>query len=452
MDRKLQILVRAAFIVTDAIAIAVSFYWIRDALPTPLLIAATIVFCFVFLAVFGAYRFTSRRSVGLQVVGLVLCILGGVLVAWHMSSRPNLGVSDLALFILSSVLLMLVLRNALYRWEHYLYRRQEGMIRVLVIGMSRASATLVERMLASADTARFEFVGYLHDRLESSSSLAHLGKVAGVESVIQERCVDVVLHAGLPEQMVTVSSICQRHHLDYVVLPSMLGAFGQRLSVEYLGGFPVLRVRESGLFGWGYVFKRVFDVCLALFLIMCLSPIWVLTIIALVIERRGIHIFAPEQRVDGRTGNTFSMLRFVTLRPGEGEEPLTQEEVELHNAGVIQDKSLDKCTRLGRFLRKTELNELPQLINVLQKTMSIVGPRAAYPEEVRYYSNYHYKRLRLKPGITGMWQVSRHTTDGSVESMLRTDVWYVEHWSFWLDVKICLKTAGFLFKRLLRVS
>ena len=186
--------------------------------------------------------------------------------------------------------------------------------------------------------------------------------------------------------------------------------------------------------------KRVFDFCVSLSLCIGLSPallgIPVLVILEDLIRFQKVELpFYREDRVS--KGEVFAFYKFRTFRPGVVKDELTQ-------AGFIETKVLESregsLTAMGHFLKKFYLDELPQIWNVLKGDMSIIGPRPPIPAEVEQYDTWHRRRLRMRPGITCIWQVNGRNNISSFNEWAKLDLEYIDNWSIWLDLKILFKT------------
>jgi exopolysaccharide biosynthesis polyprenyl glycosylphosphotransferase len=211
-----------------------------------------------------------------------------------------------------------------------------------------------------------------------------------------------------------------------------------RLTVRPLGRFPVIYVEPVVRDGWRARAKRTFDVVVAGGLLVATSPVLALAALAIRLDSPGPVLFR-QQRV-GRDGKVFHVLKLRTMYM-DAEERL-QELLHLNEADgpLFKLRSDPRVTRVGGFLRKTSIDELPQLVNVLRHEMSIVGPRPALPREVERWAPDLHQRLRVLPGITGAWQVSGRS-DASFDDYVRLDLSYVDNWSLLTDVAIVLKTV-----------
>jgi exopolysaccharide biosynthesis polyprenyl glycosylphosphotransferase len=219
---------------------------------------------------------------------------------------------------------------------------------------------------------------------------------------------------------------------------TLLDVAPNRLTVRPLGRFPVVYVEPTERDGWRAKAKRSFDLALSVVGLILALPILAVAAVAIKLTSPGPVLFRQE-RV-GLNGTTFQVLKLRTMVT-DAEERLTEiahlNEAEGPLFKVRQDP---RVTRVGRFLRSTSLDELPQLFNVLRGEMSLVGPRPALPTEVAQWCGDLHGRLRVKPGITGMWQVSGRS-DSSFDEYQRLDLYYVDNWSLVADLSIMLRTV-----------
>lgn len=225
---------------------------------------------------------------------------------------------------------------------------------------------------------------------------------------------------------------------DIVVDPGLLEVAGPRLHVKPVDGLPLLRLSEPRFSGVARVMKGCFDRVCAVGLLVVLLP--VLLVIGLAVRSDGGPVFFRQTRV-GRNGRTFRMVKFRSMvvdAESRRAELLTVNE----GAGpLFKMRSDPRITRIGGLLRRYSLDELPQLFNVLHGSMSLVGPRPPLPDEVAAYSKETHRRLHVRPGLTGLWQVSGRS-NLSWEESVRLDLRYVENWSLALDALILWKTLG----------
>ena len=220
------------------------------------------------------------------------------------------------------------------------------------------------------------------------------------------------------------------------------------IEVQSAVGIPIITLKPTPLDGWGGILKRLFDIVGALFGLIIFSPIFLIIAIAIKLDSKGTIIFkylddgSRVKRV-GEKGELFNFYKFRSMYPNTHNLRYTElaDQNVREGSPMVKIKDDPRITKVGKFIRKTSLDELPQLWNVLKGEMSLVGPRPHLPEEVAKYKNHHKFVLSLKPGITGLAQISgRSNLD--FEKEIQLDTYYIETWSIWLDIKIIIKTFG----------
>jgi exopolysaccharide biosynthesis polyprenyl glycosylphosphotransferase len=227
------------------------------------------------------------------------------------------------------------------------------------------------------------------------------------------------------------------------LLPRLLEVVGSSVEFDELDGVTLLGVRRHGLSRSSRALKRGVDVVGASLGLLVLAPLMPLVIVAIKLDSRGPVLF--RQRRMGREDEVFEMLKFRTMVKDADQQKL--ELMSRNEAdGLFKIADDPRVTRLGRMLRRTSLDELPQLINVLKGEMSLVGPRPLVVEEDRRVEGWQRRRLLVRPGITGLWQIFGAARI-PLHEMVKIDYLYGANWSLWLDVKILLRTVQFVFAR-----
>ena len=227
--------------------------------------------------------------------------------------------------------------------------------------------------------------------------------------------------------------------IDLVVAATLTDVAGPRIHTQPVAGLPLIHVEAPEFRGGRKAFKELVDRTVALIAVVVLSPVWLVIAAAVAVSSRG-PVFYRQTRV-GRGGREFCLVKFRTMVSGaHAMRAVLADRNEGHGL-LFKMRNDPRVTRVGRWLRKWSLDELPQLINVLRGQMSLVGPRPPLPEEVARYDRDVARRLLVKPGITGLWQVSGRS-DLSWHDGLRLDLYYVENWSLTSDLLILWKTLG----------
>jgi exopolysaccharide biosynthesis polyprenyl glycosylphosphotransferase len=231
--------------------------------------------------------------------------------------------------------------------------------------------------------------------------------------------------------------MCRRGQVDIKIYPDLFAYMARDLSVDELGGVPLLTVRDIALRGWKLSLKRGLDVVGSVLGLVLLSPLMLLTAALIRLESSG-SVFYTQERM-GLDGRPFHMIKFRSMRT----------DAESHGPGwTVKDDP--RVTRIGRFIRRTSWDEIPQLINVFIGEMSLVGPRPERPIYVQMFRDRiprYMERHREKSGMTGWAQVNGLRGDTSIEERTSYDLWYVENWSLWLDIKILIRQVLKVFLR-----
>lgn len=192
-----------------------------------------------------------------------------------------------------------------------------------------------------------------------------------------------------------------------------------------------------------WIFKRVFDISISIFILFLLIPLWVFIMLAVKLEEPTASPIFKQTRV-GKQGHTFKMFKFRTMVSDAEFLRVGLEEENEHSGPIFKIKKDPRVTRVGVFLRKTSLDEFPQLMNVIKGDMSLIGPRPALCEEVSRYSEEQKKRLAITPGCTGLWQVSGRS-NLCFEEMVELDLKYIENYGLLMDIKIFFRTFKVIF-------
>ena len=370
-------------------------------------------------------------------------VLGTVIfVAVMYFSRERFSRLTLGLFATYAFVLVGVTRTVFRAVLNELRRRGHNLKSILVIG----AGVLGQRVIDTIEGHRelgFRVTGVLTRNPDKVGSVVKgapvLGHLSDVERVLDERPVDQVIIALPIEDQVQVRDLMERLALrtvDVKVVPDLYQYITLCGGLEEFGGLPIINLQSHPLAGWNLVFKRVFDVLLALVAILLTGPVMLVTALAVKLTSKGPVLYRQERM--GMDGATFHILKFRTMR--------TDAEV----AGAMMASKHDaRRTPIGTFLRKYSVDELPQFFNVLRGDMSLVGPRPERPvfiEDFKKQIPRYHLRHKVKAGITGWAQVNGLRGQTSIEKRIEYDLYYIENWSLMLDLKILVRTAlgGFL--------
>jgi exopolysaccharide biosynthesis polyprenyl glycosylphosphotransferase len=289
--------------------------------------------------------------------------------------------------------------------------------------------------------------------IENFSNVNVVGNLEDLPDVIRQLEIQevIITDSDLPSEKLfeAMMSIGRKQKVEFRLAPSVFNFLPQKTSVEQIGVLPMVRLFREPLSDAERFIKRVFDILIAAVLIIALSPLWLLIALFIKLDSKGAILFRQE-RV-GMDGRRFLCYKFRTMK-SDADEDLHREAYRKNIEGAREANAGDdekpvfgkvkddpRVTRVGRFLRRTSLDELPQFLNVLIGDMSVVGARPPIPYEVEDYDLRHRKRLDMKPGITGLWQVSGRNRL-PFEEMVELDLYYIANWSLRLDLKIILLT------------
>ncbi|KDA04880.1 polyprenyl glycosylphosphotransferase [Microbacterium sp. CH12i] len=346
---------------------------------------------------------------------------------------------------------LLVSRVSWRRWLSSRRRQGQFTSRTLIVG-NREDVEYAARILHPIGTAGYEVVGVTlldgnaRELQVENTTIPVLGNFTSIAQVASEVQADTVFVAsrpeGNPDFVKKLSWQLEGTAAELVLANRLADVVGQRLSLEPVDGMPLIRVQIATHTGSRHLFKRAIDIvtsALALIPIALATPVLALLI---KLDSPG-PVFFFQERV-GRDGRRFRMIKFRSMSTG-AEHQLGALKEKNDGAGpLFKLKDDPRVTRVGRVLRKLSLDELPQFWNVLAGEMSVVGPRPPLPHETMSYDSTVSRRLYIKPGITGLWQVSGRS-DLSWEESIRLDLRYVENWSVVNDLKIMWRTASVMF-------
>jgi exopolysaccharide biosynthesis polyprenyl glycosylphosphotransferase len=318
--------------------------------------------------------------------------------------------------------------------------------RVLVIGDALTTA-LVRRKLSNNPALNAMVVGRVGEREDEGDRPDKLfGTIDDLPAVIEEHRIERVVVAPIREgggDVVDIIRLATACGVRVAVLPRMLEVIGTSVVFDDLGGQVLLGVRGFGLSPSSRVLKRTFDVVVGSVVLLVLSPLLLLIALAIRLTSSGPVLFR-QTRV-GRNGGEFQMLKFRTMVTGADERK--HELVNLNEAAPMFKIPDDpRTTRVGRYLRRRSLDELPQLINVLRGDMSLVGPRPLITEEDALFSGWQRRRYHVAPGVTGPWQILG-SSRVPMSDMVTIDYLYCANWSLWLDAKILARTVPYVLSR-----
>jgi exopolysaccharide biosynthesis polyprenyl glycosylphosphotransferase len=408
----------------------------------------------------GIYRMPRGRRFlieATQLVNAILAALGLVVIALFLvrvplSSRLLLGYAGVIV-----TLLLLASRLCARLVKQVFWRRGIGVIRVLVVGDGTAARDLMRSLLAHPNDGRRLWGCLAVDPQQTRDAILIdagrpkvvpvLGRVDELESVMSAqniRQVVIALPGHMSEATERVVRACARRHVDFRLAPELYGIGAAQVTVDDTFGRPVLNIQDTGLIGQRQIMKRILDITLSIIALVPFGLLVMLVIAVLIkLDSRGPVLF--RQRRMTRDGSIFWVYKFRTMRVNAEAELKRLQAKNEASGPIFKMKDDPRLTRVGKWLRRASLDELPQIFNILLGEMSWVGPRPPLPSEVELYEDWQKRRLGTLTGLTGLWQVSGRSLL-PFEEMVKLDLYYVENWSVWLDLKILFMTIPSVLK------
>jgi exopolysaccharide biosynthesis polyprenyl glycosylphosphotransferase len=408
-----------------------------------------VVFSFLVVGIFtarGMYgarlHFELLEDLRVVLVGTTVAAMGVLTLRELLADPPDLAAQTIRLWALSAAYLAAG-RVALHWSRAQAHRHGESLRPTLIIGAGKVGRLTAKRLLEHPEIG-LKPIGFLDKdpMIEETDSLPLpvLGASWDLDRVASQHDVEqvIITFSRAPhEVLLRLVRRCEELGLQVAFVPRLYETITSRLTVEHLGGIPFLSAHPANPKGIQFAIKYAADRVVAAILLMLTLPLTIPTAVAILVST-GRPLFFRQVRV-GRDGRTFEMLKFRTMRPCAAT-PVVELPPDTAPGGVEGD---DRRTKLGSLLRRSSIDELPQLLNVLKGEMSLIGPRPERPEFVGLFeqSVYRYSdRHRVKSGITGWAQVNGLRGKTSLADRVEWDNYYIENWSLWLDVKVLLLT------------
>lgn len=327
----------------------------------------------------------------------------------------------------------------------YLARKGITAQNVLIVGAGKAGEAIAKEFEANSNLG-YRVVGFVDDNVKSySNGFPVLGRIHDILKILSQQHVDELI-VTIPSEREVVNGLIQelrKFDLKIKIIPDTYNLVTTAVEFGQINAFPYVTLVKTPVRGVGLFIKRSFDIVASLLGIFALLPFFLVIACFIKMDSKG-PIFYRQHRI-GKNGQIFRMYKFRSMVSNADELRKQLESYNEVDGPVFKIRKDPRITRIGRFIRKYSIDELPQLFNVLKGEMSIVGPRPPLPKEVEKYGDWEWRRLEVLPGITGLWQVSGRS-DLSFQQWMNLDVYYIENWSFTLDIKIMLKTIPVVFR------
>lgn len=331
--------------------------------------------------------------------------------------------------------------------RYFLMKRFANAPRTLIIG-NRERFQKFERFVRQSNL-EMEIVGYVCINDEDYNEEEYVGKLSELEQLIHEHGIDQIYIMQRRSNQIDIQpylNMCMEMGVTVRIIMNAFRAGAAQTYVSSVGTYPILTYHMVSLNSTERFLKRLIDIFGSLCGIIVFSPIMLLTALLIKIDSPGPVIFKQE-RV-GLNGRRFFMYKFRSMCvDAEDKKRELMEQNEMDSQFMFKMQDDPRITRIGRFIRKTSIDELPQFFNVLKGEMSLVGTRPPTLDEVEMYERGHWRRMSIKPGITGMWQVSGRSSITDFDEIVELDTQYIDRWNVLLDIQILAKTLLQVFRK-----
>ena len=421
-----------------------------------LLIAPFWIAIFAFIGLYSANIYNRRLLEWSRVgVGVFLGIL--LVIGWEYITDYDVFPARLVVVyaFVASFLLVIFERELLRAFRSLLYRFGKGISRVLVIGNSSATADIVAT-LNNTKRSGYQIVAIAAPRriVSVESGIKHFTTVDKALGNIEALKITNIIQTDLydsEERNQQILAAAQSRHIQYNFIPGETEFYAGKNTVDVFLGYPMITVHQTPLAGWGEIVKRIFDAIVSFLLIIILSPVYLLICLLQKLFNRG-PIFYISNRLS-KFSVPIRLIKFRTMSAKFGKRDAAVEFREMGREDLALEYEKNhkvandpRITKLGKFLRATSLDELPQLFNVLRGDLSLVGPRPILPQEIKFGKSRAALLHSVKSGVTGLWQVSGRS-NLSFDERIDLELYYARNWSFWLDIKILVKTIGVVINK-----
>ncbi|MCA1566479.1 MAG: sugar transferase [Acidobacteria bacterium] len=402
--------------------------------------------------------FKATAVASLLIVAVAFLYRGGTAYRAFSYSRAVF-VLDFAFALAAFGALRLLMRGA----QAAVRRGGVNLIPTLVVGRG-AEASLCIREMRERPELGYRVIGVVEKGAidksvpETFEGVPVIASIDDLAETIRETAANevIVADAGVSGDVLfdVMMRVGRIRGVEFRIAPSLFNCLPRKTEIDQIGAMPMIQLFREPLSSTARVVKRGTDILVASCALLLLSPLWLVIAALIKLDSPG-GVFYKQERV-GMDGRIFLFLKFRTMQSGSDDAAhrdyqrkyiAGQAETNLGDEArpVYKLRTDPRVTRVGRVLRRLSLDELPQLLNVLRGDMSVVGPRPPIPYEVEAYELWHRKRLDMKPGLTGLWQVSGRNRL-SFEEMVRLDLFYIENWSLLLDLKIILRTLPVMLR------
>ena len=388
----------------------------------------------LFFGLQGLYSNKRNKGEIAEFINIFIAVSSSiaVIIAYIFFSKTDFFSRLIIMYVwIIAIIISYFFRSILKLIQTYLLKFHIGASNILVIGLNQTAKTLI-----STFDKNYKY-GFLVAKIIDIEGIKNL------ESIVEKNKIDEIIIADekiSENDALKVIEFCELNGLNLRMIPNVFRTRSVNLEFEIINSIPLVKMKRTPLDGWGAIIKRFVDIIFSLIFIIIFSPIYILIALLIKLTSKG-SIFFIQKRLGYQ--KTFNFIKFRTMHK---DAPKLHEEYIKKYGNMFKLKNDPRLTKIGGFLRRWSLDELPQFFNIFIGDMSLVGPRPPMPEEVKYYSTFQRKRLGIKPGLTGLWQVSGRS-NVNFDEWVKLDIYYIENWSLWMDLGIMIKTLPAVLKK-----
>lgn len=417
----------------------------------------SVIFIFIF-QFNGLYRINIVLNRAAHLITIIKALYYGalniVLVSFLIKSTDiidsRLIIFTFILFVLPSLYIIRIelLRHLYIKLKNNQFRRN-----VIIVGDGNSGKLLATKLMFE-NPIGIEIIGFIDDDLQEGEEVVGgmkvLGKISQLPEIISKHKIDEILIAIEDEgyeRLLEILDDCRRLNVNIRLTSKLFGVVARKIGTEKYIDIPVINISPQYYDKLNLIFKRIFDLIIAFTFVIILSPL--LIVIALLVKLSSVGPILFKSNAIGKDGKPFMIYKFRSMYASQGEDEerknmMIQFMKEDENPNGRKIINLKRVTWVGQILRKTSLDELPQLFNVIKGEMSLVGPRPCLPYEYEHYDEWHKRRVSVLPGCTGVWQVWGRSSVTFKESIV-LDLYYINNMSPWLDLQLILQTIPAVF-------
>lgn len=418
-----------------------------------------IPFWILVFAMLGLYQSSTynRRLVEWSkiAVGTFIGIL--LVIGWQYASSDNILPARLvAVYGMLAAFGLIVFEREMMRLiRSLMFRYGKGVNRVLLIGTSDATSDIA-RNLANTIKSGYEIVAIAGPKkiVPPELKVRHYSLVESALLDISANNITAIIQTDLydsTERNQKVLGAAQSHHIGYSFIPGEAEFYSGKNTVDIFLGYPIISVYQTPLVGWGAIIKRIFDFVVSLILLIILLPVLLVIYLIKKIADPGPAFYISKRL--SRFSEPIDLIKFRSMDAKYGSRDAADEFRQMGREDLAHEYEKNRkvendprITRIGKFLRDTSLDELPQIFNVIKGDLSLVGPRPILPQETKLAHGRTALLHSVKSGVTGMWQVSGRS-ELTFDERIELELFYAQNWTFWLDIKILFKTIGVVLRK-----